>query len=147
MKKFAIVFLIIQLFAVPAGNIHAGVAEASIGMENSGRQYDISGLSGEEQRWFRTFLEGTFFADGWAQITDNILQHFSSEEREGQLLMLIELGNKIGREWCRDNGIRKIDTPMLKKWGSQLRTTARERPDQLTEVIRNIDGEVDSLLD
>jgi hypothetical protein len=82
------------------------------------------------------FLQGTFFADGWAQITDHILQHFSSEEREGQLLMLTELGNKIGREWCRDNAIRKIDTAMLKEWGSQLRTTASEKPHLLPEVIR-----------
>lgn len=147
MKQTTIIFLFMLLIAAPAGNSHAGVAEASIGMENSFRQYDLSGLSGEERKWFRTFLEGTFFTDGWERITLNILQHFSSEERDELLHMLTELGNKVGREWCRDNDIRKIDTTMLKKWGNWLKETARESPQQLTDVIRTINGEVDSLLD
>lgn len=147
MKHSTIIILFMLLLAAPAGNIRAGVAEASIGMENSGLQYDLSGLSGEERKWFRTFLEGTFFTDGWERITENILGHFSSEERDKLLHMLTELGNKVGREWCRDNDIRKIDTAMLKQWGNRLKTTAQESPHRLTEVIRTIDGEVDSLLD
>lgn len=147
MKHTAIIFLFILLMAAPAGNSHAGVAEASTGMEFSSRHYDLSGLSGEERKWFRTFLEGTLFTDGWERITENILQYFSSEERDDLLHMLSELGYKVGREWCRDNDIRKIDTSMLKKWGNRLKTTAKESPHQLTEVIRTIDGEVDSLLD
>lgn len=147
MKKTAVFFLFMLIVATPAGNIHAGVAEASTGMENRVRQYDLSGLTGEEQRWFRTFLQGTFFADGWEQITNHILQHFSSEERDEHRLILTELGNKIGREWCRDNATRKIDTVMLRKWGSWLKTAVSEKPHLLPEVIRHIDGEVETLLD
>jgi hypothetical protein len=147
MKK-TVVFILFMLFiSAPAGNVCAGVAEASTGMENRNLEYDLSGLNGEERKWFRTFLEGTFFADGWEQITDHLLQHFSSAEREQQRLMLTKLGNKIGREWSRANEVRKIDTAMLKKWGNRLRTTASEEPNLLSEVIRTIDREVETLLD
>lgn len=58
-----------------------------------------------------------------------------------------QLGSKIGREWCRDNDVRRIDNSMLSNWGSQLRKAAKNEPQRLAEVIRNIDSEVNSLLD
>ena len=36
---------------------------------------------------------------------------------------------------------------MLSDWGSELRSAARNEPQRLAEVIRHIDGEVNSLLD
>jgi len=147
MKKAVFFFLFILCISAPAGSAHAGVAEASTGMESISRQYDASGLTGEELKWFRTFLKGNFFADGWEQIADSLLQRLSTDERAEQQRMLTELGNKIGREWCRDNAVRKIDTAMLKKWSNRLKSTANEKPHLLTEVIRNIDGEVETLLD
>ncbi|MDD3619251.1 MAG: hypothetical protein RBR09_08635 [Desulfobulbaceae bacterium] len=147
MKKTALFFLFILCIAAPTGGAHAGVAEASTGRENISRQYDASGLTAEELKWFRTFLKGNFFTDGWERIADNLLQQLSPEERAEQQRMLTELGNKIGREWCRDNTVRKIDTAMLKKWGNRLKSTANDEPHQLAEVIRNIDGEVETLLD
>jgi len=61
--------------------------------------------------------------------------------------VLTSMGNKIGREWCKANGERKIDTSMLKKWGDKLRYTSKNEPHLLAEVLDSIDGEINSLLD
>ena len=61
--------------------------------------------------------------------------------------VLTSMGNKIGREWCKSNDVRKIDTAMLKKWGDKLRQTAKNEPHLLAEVLESIDGEIDTILD
>lgn len=147
MRQFFILFLLSLLIAVASDRAYAGVAEASTGASSGAVKYDMSGLDTEEQEWFLTFLEGTFFADGWDQISIDILGHVPPEDREHHSLMLTQLGNKIGREWCKDNDVRKIDNSKLKKWGRWLKTTASEKPEELPVVIQNIDGEVESLLD
>ena len=60
--------------------------------------------------------------------------------------MLNQLGYKIGREWCKPNGSRKIDNSLLKKWGRELKDAADDAPHLLSEVLERIDSEVDALL-
>ena len=84
--------------------------------------------------------------DGWQDITREILAKMPPEKREEQRRILEKLGEKIGREWARDNSIRKIDTDMLRQWGKELRKTADQRPEQLPEVIHNLVKKVDSIL-
>ena len=50
-------------------------------------------------------------------------------------------------EWCRPNGVRRVNASMLKEWGDILRKTARSNPRQLASAIAYIDQEVDSALD
>lgn len=140
-------FLFLFLVAQAAQGV-AGVAEASISPEHHYRaQYDLSGLSEKERDWFLTFIRGNILAEGWGQITTDLLQQVADEEREKQRQLLNQLGTKIGREWCRDNDVRRIDNSMLSEWGSELRKAAKNEPQRLAEVIRQIDSEVDSLLD
>ncbi len=125
----------------------ATVAEASVGHGKAAvGKYDVSSMTEEEKEWFITFLKGNFFADGWEEISSNILLNTVDHERESQQLRLAELGYKIGREWCRGNDIRKINTYMLKKWGRELKNTAADEPHLLGEVLQRIDSEVDELL-
>lgn len=144
---FSFLLYLLVIISGPQANA-AAIAEASTGKHQTySDQYDLSGLSNYEMKWFVTFLEGNFFADGWQEISDDILVKISSADREQKQYVLARLGNKIGREWCKDNDVRKIDTLMLKKWGHRLRSTAKNEPHLLAEVLESIDGEIDSLLD
>ncbi|MDH3329824.1 MAG: hypothetical protein OEM01_11365 [Desulfobulbaceae bacterium] len=148
MRYIFIAILLQLLIALPVSKGYAGVAQASTGKPTDYLQnYDLSGLSLQERQWFVRFIEGTFFADGWQEIANDILIKLTDDERQQKQLKLNELGNKIGREWCKDNKIRKIDTAMLKKWGYMLKLTAEDDPHLLVKVIDHIDGEVDSLID
>ena len=149
MKYIYFTFLLLLPLVMSVPQAHAaGTAEASTGNHKTySDQYDLSGLSDHEMKWFVTFLEGTFFADGWQDISSDILVKISPDEREKKQYVLTSMGNKIGREWCKANGKRKIDTSMLKKWGDKLRYTAKNEPHLLAEVLDSIDGEINSLLD
>lgn len=147
MRYLIIGFFLHMSIVAQAAQGFAGVAEASISSDHHyTMHYDLTGLSERERDWFLTFIKGNILAEGWGRITDNLLRHVTEEEQGQQRLLLIRLGTKIGREWCRDNHVRRIDNSKLRQWGSQLKKTAAHEPQRLAEVIRNIDGEVDSLL-
>ena len=103
-------------------------------------------LSPEEKQWFAKFQEGTFYAQGWKEITADILEKTSEAVRERQRIALEALGVKIGFEWSKDNEVRKIDNDMLRQWGSLLKKTAGKDPEQIPEVIVEIEHKVDMLL-
>ena len=103
-------------------------------------------LSAEEQEWFDVFQKGTIFTRGWQEITEDILEKTPPELQEKQRIALEKLGLRIGCEWSKDNSARKIDTKMLQKWGRLLQDTAGENPQQLKEVIVEIDQKVALLL-
>ena len=75
-----------------------------------------------------------------------LLQPFSPDKKEKMRGLLDSLGEKIGREWAKDNAVRRVDTPLLQKWGQDLTSAKRKGPDVLAEAIRNLDTEVDDLL-
>ncbi len=104
-------------------------------------------LTPEERKWFEKFQEGTFYADGWQSITAEILKKIPPQKQPQFKSALVQLGNKIGLEWCRDNDIRRIDTRMLQKWGKELKKAVEQNPQQLVNVIAAIDRQVNDLLD
>ncbi len=143
---FAIFFLffgVLQLFS----NLEAGEAEViTASTQAINNLENQEPLNGEEIDWFEKFMEGSYVVEGWNDITLHILDKISLEEREKQQLVLKKLGNRIGREWAKDNDIRKIDTIMLKKWGAFLKKTAEEYPERLLIAIAELKKEVDCLL-
>ena len=68
-----------------------------------------------------------------------------SEQLE-QKERLRELGDKIGREWCKDNRTRKIDTTMLRQWGKELKTASGKGNEVLTLALNSIDQKVERQL-
>lgn len=148
-KPFDIFFILFLLIFSSVPQVHAAsVAEASTGHERlSVGKYDLSGMTADEREWFLTFLNGNFFADGWKDISAEILMNTQAHERDQQRSRLDELGYRIGREWCKGNDARKIHTSMLRKWGSELREAADDAPHRLDELIERIDREVRELLD
>jgi len=112
-----------------------------------GHGYVSPAYSSEEEKWFRAFQEGNFFISGWRDIMRDVLRVFSPEEQERQRGRLDALGEKIGREWARDNDIRRIDDGMLHSWGALLRQASRKKvPENMAATIHRIDQEVNSLL-
>ena len=78
---------------------------------------------------------------------NEVLQPFSPAEKDKMRGQLDNLGEKIGREWARgQQGSRRVDTPMLQKWGKDLQNAKDKGPDALAETIRNLDTEVDHVL-
>jgi hypothetical protein len=100
----------------------------------------------DEQEWFRKFYEGTFLIKGWKHRMKELLQAVPESDRERVKDLLENLGQKIGREWARENRLRRIDTPTLQKWGDNLRSAKRKGPTVLVEQIRKLDAEVDGII-
>ncbi len=76
----------------------------------------------------------------------DLLQDFQGEERNATKDLLGDLGEKIGREWSKDNAVRRIDTAQLKQWGSSLTSARRKGPEALIAEIRIIGKTVDEML-
>ena len=139
-------FFLLVFVSVSSSNA-ATEAAASIGESSTIiGTYDISNMSDNEREWFFTFLKGNFFSDGWELISSEILMNTLADEREEQKVRLDDLGYKIGREWCKGNENRKIHTSMLRKWGRELKKSAADAPELLTETIQHIDQEVNELI-
>jgi len=100
----------------------------------------------EEQEWYNKFYEGTFLVKGWKRRMEEILQAVPSQNKETIRESLKILGEKMGREWSKDNSIRRIDSAMLKKWGEALGNAKKTGPDILDQEIAKINVEVDRIL-
>ena len=85
----------------------------------------------DEEEWFHKFYEGTFLIKGWRSRMKELLQPFPSAEKEEMRGLLDNLGEKIGREWAKNNRVRRVDTPLLQKWGQDLTNAKRKGPDVL----------------
>ncbi len=107
---------------------------------------EISEQVMEEQRWYNRFQQGYLMFDGWQEIEKTVLTVTPVEEREARQARLNELGKKIGKEWSRDNEVRRIDTAMIKNWGKILKNAVESEPEKIKEVLAQISSEVDSLL-
>lgn len=151
-KRFNYLLFLCVLFIslqVTGGYLHAGDAEASV-IESSDTlipEETTSERNHDEEEWYRTFWEGTFFTDGWHDITEDILTSIPEDQRNDYKEYLKELGEKVGREWAKDNEVRRIDNSKLMEWGDRLKGIAADEPAALAEVIRNINSEVESILD
>ncbi len=140
--------ILVLMTMVGIQSAKAGEAQAAyLDTDHTGCYTIPDHLSAEEKKWFKAFQEGNMLAAGWQQISADLLASTPAEEHPAQVVALENLGLKIGQEWSRPNDIRKIDNSMLRKWGSLLKKTARENPQQLASTIASIDQQLDDLLD
>ena len=103
-------------------------------------------INKNEQEWLRKFYEGTFVIKGWNGRIKELLGSVPPENKDAIRESLEELGDKIGREWIKDNSVRRIDTEMLRKWGEFLRAAKRDGTAALEKKIRQIRAEVEEIL-
>jgi len=104
-------------------------------------------LSAQEKAWFETFQRGTLYARGWQDITAAILAKAPAEIKNDLERNLNCLGAKIGREWSRNNNIRRIDNAMLRQWGKMLEQAAEREPEHIPQVVARLNQKVVALLD
>lgn len=100
----------------------------------------------QEQDWLKKFYAGTFLIKGWNTQVRDLLQDFQGKERDAAKDLLGDLGEKIGREWSKDNAVRRIDTAQLKQWGASLTSARKKGPEALMAEIRTIGKSVDEML-
>lgn len=103
-------------------------------------------LFGNEKQWLRRFYEGSFAVKGWNHYSKEILRAVPESDKQNVSELLSDLGEKIGKEWSRENGVRKIDTPMLKQWGGRLKACKGSEPSVLLDEIKAIKQEVERVL-
>jgi hypothetical protein len=109
---------------------------------------DPKKLSAEEKEWYATFQEGTFYVQGWKEITLEILEKVPHEKLKSELHQSLQsLGTKIGCEWSKSNDIRKINNDMLEQWGEVLKKAAEETPNELPQVIADLRQKVYAITD
>ncbi len=149
MKKICAVVIAGFLSVLLADYSHA--VDEAVASIHSSRSHDEhpareQELTERERAWLETFYKGNMLADGWERVTEEILSKTPREMQEEQKKVLEVLGEKIGREWCRDNQVRRIDTRMLRQWGEKLKQAAEEDPRKLAETIRKIDQKVNEIL-
>jgi hypothetical protein len=99
-----------------------------------------------EEENYRKFFNGVFWIKGWNARVKEILQAVPDEEKVEMKKLLDELGEKIGREWARDTGIRKIDSDMLKKWGSQLKEAVAVGPAHLVKQLKELEHNMTKII-
>ena len=103
-------------------------------------------LSDQEKKWYEIFQKGNALAVGWVSISQDLLSRLPLSEQLEQKERLRELGDKIGREWCKDNRTRKIDTTMLRQWGKELKIASGKGNEVLTLALNSIDQKVERQL-
>jgi hypothetical protein len=84
--------------------------------------------SKQEQAWFKKFYEGTFLVKGWKAQMKELLQDFQGDDKDALRDLLGNLGEKIGREWAKDNAVRRIDTPKAPTMGRRPHQRQEKRP-------------------
>ena len=100
----------------------------------------------DEQEWYRKFYEGTFLIQGWESRMKELLEAIPDGDQGGMNEVLANLGEKIGREWAKENSVRRIDNSMLQQWGEDLRSAKKQGAQILVEEIRRVEAEVDRVL-
>ncbi len=94
--------------------------------------------------WVRRFYLGYSLVPGWLSITHQVLKPLDGEYRSLKSRELYDLGERIGSEWAKDNGVRLIDTRTTAIWG-QAALEAVQR-DDLDNFLRLLRDDVESLL-
>jgi len=104
-------------------------------------------MSGDKDydKWLKTFYEGTFIIQGWNGRKDELLKNISDKKAEAEEL-LNEIGDLIGREWAKENDVRKINTDNVKAWGGEIKSVKNSSDDQILAKLNDLKGSVNAKL-
>ena len=94
----------------------------------------------EYQRWLKVFYDGSFLVPGWKSRKREVLSYVTENKAETEKL-LDELGNIIGREWAKDNRVRKISTDDIVRWGEAMKRSNGSGDENVTAAILDIKRE------
>lgn len=103
-------------------------------------------MNSKEAENYRKFLKGSFLIKGWEARIKEILAAVPEHEKPEMKQLLNDLGKKIGKEWARNNKVRKIDSFMLQRWGNELKEAQKTGRNRLVEKLKKLDNEVNEIL-
>lgn len=97
--------------------------------------------------WIRTFFEGSLIVPGWNAVSRDVLEATPPERRDLIRERLAALGDKISREWAKENVTRRIDSTHLQRWGRILKSRQQQGYEILAAELETIEEEVERLLE
>lgn len=110
------------------------------------RSADVQRVQAEEDYllWVSRFYTGNGAVPGWLDMTEQVLQRLPMEQHADISARLFELGGRIGREWAKDNTVRRLNTRSAGVWrDALLEALAR---DDLDAFLERLSADVDALL-
>jgi hypothetical protein len=123
-----------------------GAASPTVFRAEWRRSADNQRLQAEEEYllWVTRFYTGNGPVPGWLDMTEQVLQRVAPEARADIDARLLELGARIGREWAKDNSIRRLSTRSAGVWrDALLEALARN---ELDAYLDRLSTDVDALL-
>jgi hypothetical protein len=79
--------------------------------------------------WVKKFYDGDLLTRGWTRQSKEFLAVVRPERTRDELRAVVnDLGRRVAAEWSKDNGVRKINTADLLRFGKQLQE-AKARDD------------------
>ena len=114
------------------------------------RHYRDDGVNQQAQSeeqylyWVRRFYGGSSLMPGWLAITRQVQKAVDAGDRERTVSELVLLGEKIGSEWAKDNGVRLINTRNTAVWGQAV-LEAMNRED-LGQFLPRLQQDVHAIL-
>jgi hypothetical protein len=98
----------------------------------------------EYLEWVLRFYEGYTGVPGWLDMTEQVLGRLPVQDRERIGARLSELGARIGREWAKDNTVRRLDTRSAAAWRDALLEALSRN--ELDGYLDRLTVDVDALL-
>ncbi len=99
----------------------------------------------EYLQWILDFYQGSLlYPTGWLDVEAVILGALAPQDRQGQIILLQDLGARIAAEWARHNDVRLIDNRLLSEWGSMLQLALDAT--QLQRFVDAIAGDIELIL-
>ncbi len=94
--------------------------------------------------WIDRFYNGFNLVPGWLGITSGILERVESSQRENIESQMESLGQRIGKEWARNNTIRLINTRSASVWRDALLESLNQG--ELHDYLDILNQDVDDIL-
>jgi hypothetical protein len=94
--------------------------------------------------WVARFYEGFNVAPGWLHMMQQVNIRIAVEAKAGTNAELFDLGGRIGSEWAKDNGVRKINTRVVAVWRDALMEALTQN--DLENFLARLQQDVDGLL-
>jgi len=94
--------------------------------------------------WVRRFYEGFSMNGGWLEMTSEIHSRVDAATVARAAPLLAGLGMRIGREWAKDNEVRRIDTHMVAVWRTALMEAIWQ--DDLVPFLARLEDDIGGLL-
>jgi len=95
-------------------------------------------------QWVQRFYLGGNLVPGWLDLSEQVLQDLNEAEQASVSGRLWQLGMRIGREWAKDNAVRRVNTRMVAVWRDALLEALRR--EDLEAYLLLLEHDVAALL-